>query len=324
MNGRCIPDMVLSINREAKKDAGEDSFCYSFGAEAGMLGVFDGCGGLGAQRHKFYSEKTEAYMASRLCAGAFFDSFASVFPGKDTAEKLAESYCAATSSACARVLTTYRPQKQAGELQIKGSMVRSLPSTVSAALIQKDRNGTYLVCPMWAGDSRTYLLTKDGLAQLTVDDISVPDPMENLYEDGILKNILCEGQTPQLHMTKVSLQEPFCVFSATDGCFGYFSTPMEFEGVLLETMLSSGSAAAWEAALCDRIGRVAGDDFTLCLAAYGFSSFRALQTAFSSRFKDIQNTYLKTLLALPKEDRETRRKLWASYKPQYERYLKEV
>ena len=77
---------LLSFCRDKIPGKGEDSFCYSFCDSAGMLGVFDGCGGAGARTHAYYSGKTEAYMASRLCAGAFYDLFRMHYPEQqDTA-----------------------------------------------------------------------------------------------------------------------------------------------------------------------------------------------------------------------------------------------
>lgn len=323
MNERCMPDIVLSVHREAKKDAGEDSFCYCFGSNAGMLGVFDGCGGLGAQRHSCYSGKTEAFMASRFCAGAFFDSFKATFPSNRSVTELAEKYCSAAAAACSQMLKVYRPHGENESPRVKGSMVRTLPSTAAVALIQLVSPGKHLICPIWAGDSRVYILTKDGLAQLTVDDTTVPDPMENLYEDGILKNILCEGVTPRLHMTQVLIEEPFLIFSATDGCFGYYSTPMEFEGILLDTLLTAKNGAEWEKKLSLRIGEVAGDDYTFCLVSFGYQTFSALQESFTERYRFLYDNFLNMLQYLPNEDREIRRQMWEHYKPQYYRYIKE-
>ena len=61
-------------------ELGEDSSCYSFCTNAGLLGVFDGCGGLGAQTRWQYSGRSEAYMAARLASGAAYDWFCQTFP----------------------------------------------------------------------------------------------------------------------------------------------------------------------------------------------------------------------------------------------------
>ena len=45
------------------------------------------------------------------------------------------------------------------------------------------------------------------------------------------------------------VKKPFVAITATDGCFGYFSTPMAFESMLLETLQKADSPAAWEKAI---------------------------------------------------------------------------
>lgn len=319
----CIPDFILQICREVKKDAGEDNYCYSFGTTAGFLAVFDGCGGLGAQRHAYYSNKTEAYMSSRFISGAFFDNFKHLFPYVCKCDCAAEKFARTSALYCAQVLSTFRAPVSSTMPEIKGSMVRTLPTTAAAVLIQQNAAGSYVLNPIWAGDSRSYVLLPEGLAQLTFDDTTVPDPMENLYEDGILKNVICEGKTPRLHLSEITVSAPFLVLSATDGCFSYLSTPMEFEGALLETLLISHSIAEWEAMLTERLTDVAGDDVTLCMVGYGFSSFKQLQSVFVERLAELQRLYLRPLCGLPNTERDQRRDMWQSYRRQYMRYLKE-
>lgn len=284
-----------------------------------MLGVFDGCGGLGAQRHRFYSDATEAFMASRLCSGAFYDAFEDTF--SQSGNLSAEDFCRLAADYCALVLSAFRPHSEDGA-SIKGTMVRALPTTAAAVVIRAASKG-FVLNPIWAGDSRVYLLMPSGLFQLTVDHTTVPDPMENLYKDGLLCNILCEGKKPHLHLRELHVAEPFLVFTATDGCFGYFSTPMEFEGVFLQTMHAAQSVAQWEEMLAEQIGAVAGDDYTLCMASYGFRSFQRMQQCFAHRFQFLQDHYLRMLRTLPLTDIEMRRELWQSYRADYLRYIKD-
>lgn len=313
-------DFVMSFCRDKIPGHGEDSYCYSFCDVAGLLGAFDGCGGSGARKHEYYSGHTEAYMASRLCAGAFYDQFRRLFPCNISAESLAKDIFAPQT---AQRLIDFGPPNNGNSVQIKGSSVRTLPSTAAVALIQQDVDGSVLVSAIWAGDSRVYIMDSLGLAQLTVDDTTVTDPMMNIYEDGIPKNILCSDKPIELHCKTIKMTEPFVVFSATDGCFGYLSTPMEFEGVLLDTLLKSEYVAEWESKLADTVGSIAGDDHTLCLAAYGYGSYEAVKNSFSERFKYIENYYLTPVSYIPVEDRDSRFELWGSYCSDYMRYIKE-
>ena len=307
-------DFLLSICREMIPGKGEDSYCHSFREDAGLLAVFDGCGGAGARAHDFYSGRTEAYMASRLCAGAFYDTFRSCQAGViPTAQQLAD--------AALQRLRAYTPPQEAGSFAIQGSMVRTLPTTAAAAVISRDEQGL-LVTVAWAGDSRVYLLDDQGLAQLTEDDTSVPDPMENVYEDGILRNVFCADRDVKLRSATVRPQLPFALFCATDGCFGYVSTPMEFEGMLLQALLSAESPAQWEQDLVQRIGAVAGDDHCLCLASFGYGSFEALQQRMRPRFAWLQQYFLEPVSKLPLEDRISRFGLWQQYREPYFRFWK--
>lgn len=312
-------DCILSFCQEMIPEHGEDCYCYSFCDTAGLLGVFDGCGGAGARKHAFYSDKTEAYIAARLCAGAFYDGFRSAYPCDLPAHQAANEIFAPLAL---QRLTTNQPPKEESGL-ITGSMVRTLPTTAAVALIQQEKNGTVTVSAIWAGDSRVFLLDANGLAQLTVDDTSVPDPMENLYEDGVLKNIFCSDRTVKVHCKSIRVRPPFVVLAATDGCFGYVSTPMEFEGILLNTLLNAKSAAQWEVQLAKLIGSAAGDDHTLCLAAFGYSKFTALQKSFVKRYSHIVKKYLEPVQKLPVDDRQSRHKLWEQYRVEYMRYLKD-
>lgn len=313
-------DFVMSFCRDKIPGHGEDSYCYSFCDDAGILGTFDGCGGLGAKTHSNYSGHTEAYIASRLCAGAFYDLFRKCFPCNMSAPSLIEEKFAPQIE---QRLKDYGPSKEATGFQIKGASVRTLPSTAAVAMIQQDLDGSLLVTAIWAGDSRVYIMNSLGLAQITVDDTTVTDPMMNIYEDGILNNILCSDKPVNLHHRTIKLKEPFIVFSATDGCFGYLSTPMEFEGLLLDSLLKTQCVADWERRLADAISSIAGDDHTLCLAAYGYGSFSAIQERFAGRYEYIEKNYLLPVSGISIEDRESRFELWNSYRDNYLRHIKD-
>ena len=313
-------DLIMSFCRDKVPGRGEDSFCYSFCDTAGMLGTFDGCGGSGAKKHDYYSGHTEAYMASRFCAGSFYEQFRRIFPCNQSAHSLTKEVFAPKIT---QRLNDFRPPKSETGFQIKSSSIRILPSTAAVVLIQQDEDDSMLVTAIWAGDSRIYIMDSMGLAQLTSDDTSVTDPMVNLYEDGVLKNIICSDKPVNLHCKTIKMEAPFVVFSATDGCFGYLSTPMEFEGILLRTLLLSKCVADWETELASAIGSVAGDDYTLCLATYGYGSFSTLQKSFVNRYEYIEKHYLIPVSKMSVKDFDGRNELWGSYCDNYMRYIKD-
>ena len=151
MKQRYMLNAISVVSGEMISGHGEDSYCYSFCDVAGLLGTFDGCGGAGAKKHAYYSGHTEAYMASRFCAGAFYDLFRKHFPCKHTASSLVKEVFAPKA---VQRLKAFTPPKDPSGLQIKGSSVRTLPSTAAVALMQYTHDGSIRVSAIWAGDSR--------------------------------------------------------------------------------------------------------------------------------------------------------------------------
>ena len=98
---------------------------------------------------------------------------------------------------------------------------------------------------------------------------------------------------------------------------------MEFEGILLHSLLKSKNAAQWENELAGNISAIAGDDSTICLAAYGYKSYTALQKAFINRYSYLKQNYLLPISEMPAEDKESRFSLWETYRDNYMRYIKD-
>ncbi len=312
---RNLLDFFLMLNVDARKGFGEDSWCYAFSKSAGLIAAFDGCGGSGARKHEFYTGHSEAYIASRLCAGAFFDGFRDSFVQQEKPTS-AQQIFEISKQYCQNTFAAYRPPTGQG-FRIKSSMITTLPTTVAAAIIQPS-NGEILTSAAWAGDSRVYALTPHGLAQISLDDADDYDPYET---DAMMTNTINADRAPRVNQKVCRIPLPAIIFTATDGCFAYYTTPMEFEGVLLSTLLSASCPNDWESALSEQIGRVAGDDYTLVMAVLGFQRFENLKQAFSKRYNFLCKNYLTRLAALPLSDAATRRALWASYRPEYTKYI---
>lgn len=312
---RNLLDFFIMLNVDARKGFGEDSWCYAFSKSAGLIAAFDGCGGSGARKHEFYTGHSEAYIASRLCAGAFFDGFRDSFVQQEKPTS-AQQIFEISKQYCQNTFAAYRPPAGQG-FRIKSSMITTLPTTVAAAIIQPS-NGEILTSAAWAGDSRVYALTPRGLAQISLDDADDYDPYET---DAMMTNTINADRAPRVNQKVCRIPLPAIIFTATDGCFAYYTTPMEFEGVLLSTLLSASCPNDWESALSEQIGRVAGDDYTLVMAVLGFQRFEHLKQAFSRRYNFLCENYLTRLAALPLSDAATRRSLWASYRPEYTKYI---
>ncbi len=301
---------------EVRTALGEDNWAYGFCEDSGIIAVFDGCGGSGARKHEEFAGHSEAFMASRICSGALFERIQEHFPCTMEPAQFAQQVLAPYIADAIRVNTP--PEKPNG-IRIKG--MRTLPSTMAAALIQTGDKNELQVSPIWAGDSRVYVLDATGLSQLTVDDSNQPDPMEGLYDDGTLTNVICQDRPVALNCRTFRFKPPFMMIAATDGCFGYVSSPMEFEGMILHTMLESGCVAQWEDNLHKLIASYAGDDHTMCLASFGYGSFQNMQRVFAGRYNELRSRYLETVWETPWEDRDTRRRLWAGYRKNYMKYI---
>ena len=107
---------------------------------------------------------------------------------------------------------------------------------------------------------------------------------------------------------------PSVLITATDGCFGYFSTPMEFEFLLVDTLWAAKDMEDWQKKLADRIKRITGDDYTMGIAAVGYKNFKQLKASLTKRKRDLFRKYIAKLKeASPDEKAE----LWEEYKKFY-------
>ncbi|MBQ1378366.1 MAG: hypothetical protein IIY77_10380, partial [Lachnospiraceae bacterium] len=288
------------------------SYYYSFNTSMGLVSVFDGCGGAGARKYERYGMKTGAYMASRAIAGAAKDWFAELTEGsfRDSDKAVLESKMNQYLAIC---------KNTAGNTAsgIKSKLAKDFPSTASIILFTADDAGITAHC-IWAGDSRCYLLDEDGLKQLTEDDLDGLNAMENLTADGILTNVVSASKPFVLHQKTIKTKAPAILFGATDGCFGYFSTPMEFENLLLSSLFAVDNIVQWEAGMKNVLEGIAGDDFTLSGAGLGFGSFERLKEYFAERYRFLNQEYIN---GLQRKTYDEKVQLWEEYRKPYEMLL---
>ena len=199
-------------------------------------------------------------------------------------------------------------------------MVRKLPTTMALAYAQPDENGV-VVHVLWAGDSRVYLLDEQGLAQLTLDDNDVEDAFENLYDDGVLNNVISSDGNYKINYKRIHIDRPAMILTATDGCFSYFTSPMEFEFAYLKTLIDSKTPEAFEKALNDCLKEYAGDDLAMGIMSFFFGDYGNTRKLLNKRLEYVKKKYIDVI---DKEERNeaTLRNLWNEYKPNYERLLK--
>ena len=206
---------------------------------------------------------------------------------------------------------------QQGATKLRGSIAKEFPTTAAIACCASRNNIVSVDC-YWAGDSRVYLLDEDGLAQITQDDLDDLDAFENISGDGVLTNVISAGKTFRIHGARLFPQKPFLVFAATDGCFGYIPTPMEFEAYFIERLLKCKSIAEFENSMYSGLERIAGDDYSLVGAVFGFGTFHDLQKSLKPRSQFLMQKYI---LPLKNASPEIQSQLWENYKGNYYRYF---
>jgi hypothetical protein len=156
----------------------------------------------------------------------------------------------------------------------------------------------------------------------------------NLRQDSLVSNAMSADTDFVVHHHQVELTAPFLAVAATDGCFGYVRTPIHFEHLVLTTLRDSTDTESWSQLLQQRITSITGDDAAIAVLGVGAdqAEFREL---FDARTQEIEQRCVVPLDELEAEvsraeqaAAEARRRhaalqtsLWASYKPEYERYL---
>lgn len=292
-------DSFFCLSCEQIEDNGEDSIAFSANENAVLVSSFDGCGGAGARRYPEFENKTGAYIASRAVSGAVLEWF-----HRGMRDDL-ESWIQKALAVCSGHVC-----KEA--MRIKGDLFLEFPTTGVIAVSQL-KSGKIQTDFHWAGDSRGYALLADsGLLQLTSDDVQA-EGGEGLGGDERMTNVIsATGARPwHLNRTQFSCEQPHLVITATDGCFAYMESPMEFEYVLLDTMCRSQSPREWENHLFEAIGSVAGDDYTFCAAAFGYCSFADMKQQFEARREYLYQYYIAPFRTASENQR---RDLWLRYK----------
>lgn len=297
-------DFSVSFCHEMIENGGEDSFFSSIKEDKAIVAVFDGCGGLDSKIYQNFSFKTGAYMASRLLSGATKAWFDNVGDPADIDEykKLAD-----------RALGIAAQYADKRNVVIKGTMHKDFASTLCAAVVKPKKDKMH-VDFAWAGDSRGYIFSPEGLVQMTRDDIRNEDAMSNLRNDGVLANVAYHGGKYSVNKRSATVTYPAIVVCATDGCFGYMTTPMEFEYLLLKALSKSKNANDWKELILHDLKEISGDDCTMSLISLGFGDFAELKNAMEPRKKYMEETYINKIANLSYEQKVS---LWDEYKENY-------
>lgn len=308
-------DTIQVISKPAKQNYGEDSFYCAKSQNSAVICVCDGCGGLGSRKYERFQGHTGAYMASRAVSAAIHDWYHGNHKKSwKNVKKLISSIDHYIKEAYA-VCESYGTER----VRIMGSMVRRFPTTLALAYAENDGEGIILHV-IWAGDSRIYLLDADGLAQLTKDDTDVEDAFENLMCDGVMTNVLSSDGNYQLNCKTIRLTSPGIVFAATDGCFGYVTSPMEFEYVVLKALVENETPKGFKKTLKTSLAQYAGDDFAFGMMSFYYGTYENTRKQLSQRLQYLKETYMNQLHT--ENEEECIRNLWQEYRLGYEKYMK--
>lgn len=311
---------LVMINEEQLKGKGEDSVLGIIQPNVSLFVSLDGCGGAGAQQYSSAGGMSGARISAEhtgMALRSWFLNSGYGFIGtglrsdKEIAAEMRNAIC----------LELRDVEKQLGPSQssVQSKLSRTFPTTLAAVMVEAEDTNLLRCVSFWAGDSRTYIFRCSGLQQTSRDDLrGGRDPFDVLGNDGKLSNIICADGMFEIHSRTDTITEPCIVLTATDGCFSYYASPIQFEWVLLETISQSSGPLDWENRLRKEIGAYAADDYTVSAAVIGFQNWEAVRQAYRFRKEQLETEYLTDIQrALEQDDQEAHRQIWLRYKHQY-------
>ncbi len=308
------------VKGEMISGGGEDSLICCFCESKGIIGVFDGCGGLGARRYAEFENRTGADIGAAKAASSTLDWYDSLklIENKTNNFKLSDNL--------KRILrenfALLKKQSQIKNVSIlKGSLNnKSFPTTLCCILfnfsniIKENVECIYL----WAGDSRGYILDCNGLWQITKDDTTAD--VDGFVHDAKLENVINADTDFYINERNIFYKSKSLFIVSTDGGCTCFHTPMEFEYTILKSLIFSDSITEWQQKLSDDIIEIASDDYTVIIYSLGFENFAELKSYYMERLK-----YLSIQFIYPiEEGRENGKEidyksLWDEYVITYDR-----
>lgn len=292
--------MNFIIDIPKKDNLGEDAppiYISTKDQTKSIVAVLDGLGGSGST---LYEENgithTGAYIASREVCNTFLKYFENLIE-KDDFEITSEVIKELKQQVKSELNEKLKKQKFE-QSKLKSSLIRTFPTTLALGMTSQKSDSTKIDV-LWAGDSRVYILTSnDGLIQLTRDDLKIDnDPFENIENDSPLSNMIHLDDDFTINHFCQKFDAPFFIIAATDGCFGYYPTPMHFEHLLISSLLNSNSESDWKEKITQELKNVSGDDFSLSLKyiAHADAQFAEIKEGFRSRNETLYQSYMSSI-----------------------------
>ncbi|CAM1342389.1 PP2C family serine/threonine-protein phosphatase [Tenacibaculum amylolyticum] len=327
-------DFFLKVWGEKIKSKGEDAhpLCLSK-QDISVIGVCDGMGGAGSKLYtNNNSKKSGAAIAATTVSKTVTEYFLNVF-NEESFEFDIDKLKKLIKEQLHEISNLYKEEKTL----LKSKLISSFPTTLAILLLFK-RDEKVEVTSIWAGDSRNFTLTKNGLLQLSKDDLRIDnDPLENIYNDSPLSNFIKLEDDFKLNHTTFEIEKKNVFFSATDGCFQFYKSPMHFELMLLKTLSASNSVDEWKLNIEKELHEISGDDFSMALETIEFKNFDSIKKYYQDRCdllqnllididhieveeKKLENTiehYQKEIIKSKQKKKEKLLQVWKEYKKEY-------
>jgi serine/threonine protein phosphatase PrpC len=331
------PTVSFGFNLGKIPDHGEDSDpILRDGPDLGLAAVFDGMGGAGGTVYDTPDgQRSGAYLASRIARDAVEQHMLTLLApdrplsGEQTASEL--------QGILKTTLNDALTDLNAPVSRLRSKLLRALPTTMALGALQRgEKDGSRWLCHvLWAGDSRVYAFTAEGMHQLSIDDLRDPgDAMENLQRDSVISNAISADTDFHINYRRVTLTTPFFLLCATDGCFGYLRSPMHFEALVLGALSSADTDEEWSTSIQAAIAEVTGDDAAMAIIGVG-ADLSTFKTLFAPRLAELVDQYTAPLDRLVDELAQAQHALaelqlqkdrdlaerWHRYSSVYERFL---
>lgn len=264
--------------------------------------VCDGLGGSGSTKHQVNENgipviRTSGYLGSRIVC----DSVTYFY--EINYKRIERSLASMTGELGELAAIVYELkecireslEKQMEALGIDPILTRKkalkiFPTTLASALYFQDGKKVKILT-IWAGDSRVYILSPTkGLQMLSVDDAVDADvEMKSASE---MNNCISAGNPFRLNYSIFEMDEPGIVFCCSDGCFDYLPSPLHFEWLVLQTILSCVPNAtanylgeAFANSVRDSVYQSIGDDTTMAGVICKINSTDELRKVFTARME---------------------------------------
>lgn len=263
--------------------------------------VCDGLGGAGSTKHKveeagLSAMRTSGYLGSRVVANSVtafyennYDLFkAAVFDADGAINNKLQLVIENLKNSIKTALSDQMLALGIDSMLTRKKALKIFPTTLASALYFQDGEKRKILA-IWAGDSRVYVLSPvNGLQMLSLDDaVNADIEMKSASE---MNNCISAGNPFRLNFSIFEMDEPGIVFCCSDGCFDYLPSPLHFEWLLLQTILScvpnaeaDGLGEVFANSVRDTVYQSIGDDTTMAGIIYQIDTTEGLRQAFSPR-----------------------------------------